>query len=230
MSPKPVLTLDWCSHAAAKYAVEHWHYTGVLPVGKLAKLGVWEHDVFRGAIVFSPGANNHLLCPYRLTAFQGCELIRIALHQHTHPTSRIVSIGIRLLRRAFPGLRLLVSFADPAHHHHGGVYQAMNWVFTGTTDGDTEYFIDGKWRKQRVFRSSDWSRYTEMDYSHLPKRKSLPKYRYLYPLDAAMRAQIAPLAKPYPKRATSIQDAPAVHAGESGAAPTVALSHRDRCK
>ena len=26
MSDKPVLKLDWCSHAAAKYAVEHWHY------------------------------------------------------------------------------------------------------------------------------------------------------------------------------------------------------------
>jgi hypothetical protein len=28
MSSKPVLKLDWCSHAAAKYAVEHWHYSG----------------------------------------------------------------------------------------------------------------------------------------------------------------------------------------------------------
>ena len=24
---KPTLKLDWCSHEAAKYAVEHWHYS-----------------------------------------------------------------------------------------------------------------------------------------------------------------------------------------------------------
>ncbi len=60
-------------------------------------------------------------------------------------------------------------------------------------------------------------------YKILPKRLPLGKYRYLYPLDAAMRAQILPLAQPYPKRATSIQDAPAVQTGEGGATPTVAL-------
>jgi hypothetical protein len=36
--------------------------------------------------------------------------------------------------------------------------------------------------------------------------------------------RIAPLAKPYPKRATSVDsDAPEVHSGEGGAIPTVAL-------
>jgi hypothetical protein len=52
------------------------------------------------------------------------------------------------------------------------------------------------------------------------------KHTYLMPLDDAMRQQIAPLAKPYPKRpcATSIgSDAPATHAGDGGAIPTVAL-------
>ncbi len=42
------------------------------------------------------------------------------------------------------------------------------------------------------------------------------KHRYLMPLDDAMRAQIAPLAKPYPKRAKD-QDAehPSALGGES---------------
>jgi hypothetical protein len=44
------------------------------------------------------------------------------------------------------------------------------------------------------------------------------------PLDAEMRAKILPLAKPYPKRATSIDsDASTDHVEERGAMPTVAL-------
>lgn len=50
------------------------------------------------------------------------------------------------------------------------------------------------------------------------------KYKYLMPLDQAMRAQIVPLAKPYPKRAGSIDsDATAYHADQGGATPTPAL-------
>ena len=57
------------------------------------------------------------------------------------------------------------------------------------------------------------------------ERISLPaKHRYLYPLDAAMRAQIEPLRKPYPKRAASIDsDAAGFHPAEGGANPTAAL-------
>jgi hypothetical protein len=50
------------------------------------------------------------------------------------------------------------------------------------------------------------------------------KYRYLMPLDDAMRKQIEPLRKPYPKRAGSIgSDAPGLQPGEGGANPTSAL-------
>ena len=50
------------------------------------------------------------------------------------------------------------------------------------------------------------------------------KFKYLYPLDAEMRARIAPLAKPYPKRARSIDsDAPGFQPGEGGVTPTRAL-------
>jgi hypothetical protein len=50
------------------------------------------------------------------------------------------------------------------------------------------------------------------------------KHRYLMPLDDEMRVRILPLAKPYPKRATSIgSDAAGDQLAEGGACPTVAL-------
>lgn len=60
--------------------------------------------------------------------------------------------------------------------------------------------------------------------SDLTRHKTAGRHKYLYPLDAAMREQIAPLSKPYPKRAASIDsDAPDDQSGEGGVIPTAAL-------
>jgi hypothetical protein len=227
MSGKPVLKLDWCSYAAAKYAVEHWHYSGLCPVGKQVRIGVWECSQFIGVTLFMPGANNHLVSRYGLTQFEGAELVRVALSPlHVTPTSRIVTIALRLLKHANPGLRLVVSYADPAHGHHGGIYQAMGWIYTGIAEGFKQYWLKGKWYHERTIRaSSQWSSVKGVDITGQPMRILPGKHRYLYPLDAAIRSQTVSLAQPYPKRATSIlADASVVQAEESGAAPTVALA------
>lgn len=61
---KPTLKLDWCSHEAAKYAVEHWHYSKCMPKSKLAKVGVWEDDRFIGVVMFGVGATKDIVAPY----------------------------------------------------------------------------------------------------------------------------------------------------------------------
>jgi len=44
------------------------------------------------------------------------------------------------------------------------------------------------------------------------------KHKYVYPLDAAMRAQIQPLAKPYPRRQPLESEGPPDQGGIEGAA------------
>ena len=206
---KPVLKLDWCSYEAAKWAVEHWHYSGDLPAGKSVKVGVWEDEKFSGAVIFSLGANNHIGRPYKLTQEECCELTRIALNKHNTPTSHILSIAIKMLGRQSPGLRLIVSYADANQGHFGTLYQATNWIFVGDIESYGGQMING----MIVHRKTVYSRYGRQDIEWLRSHvapdahyvKVLPKHKYLYPLDAAMRAQIAPLAKPYPKRAVVVQ-------------------------
>jgi hypothetical protein len=236
-SSRPELRLDWCTHEAAKYACEKWHYSRCVPNQKTVKVGVWESARFIGCVLFGDGANNHMFQPYGLTAFQGCELVRIALAQHKTPVSRIVRIALAKLREACPGLRLVSSFADPEHGHTGGIYQAGGWLYTGKTEPSDEYIVNGRRMHGRALRSTrsthrlknvpaqniyDWTRKV-LDPNVRPVQGS-SKYRYLMPLDDDMRAKLLPLAKPYPKRATSLDsEAPANHAGEGGAIPTVAL-------
>lgn len=200
---KPTLKIDWATHEAAKFAVEKWHYSRCIPKSKLAKFGVWEDGKYIGAVIYGVGATADLVKRYGLEAIQGCELVRVALTSHKTTVSRIVAITLKLLKVKFPGLRLVVSFADPAQGHHGGIYQAGGWVFTGGSAISDEYIYLGKQWQGRAFRH----KFKGMEnHPSVVKVKGTSKHRYLMPLDAEIRAQIAPLAKPYPKRITRTKE------------------------
>lgn len=225
------LRLDWCSYAAAKYAVEKWHYSGSMPTPPVVKIGVWEDSRFIGVVLFSRGANNNLGKPYGLGYTEVCELTRVALSTHGTPVSRVVAIALKMLKRAAPGVRMVVSFADPNHEHIGTIYQAGGWIYSGKSNSTPKYITSaGQVLHQRqVSKVGIKPQYGQL--RRVPRQDEcqvipqLDKHRYLMPLDSAMRAQIEPLRKPYPKRcATSIDsDATGSQPVEGGATPTVAL-------
>jgi hypothetical protein len=194
-----------CSYNAAKYAVEHWHYSARMPKSKLVKYGVWEDDQFIGCVIFGVGATPDLVKFYSLKRTEGCELVRVALKPHDASVTRIVSQSVKLLKKSNPGLRLIVSFADPEHGHNGTIYQAGNWIFMGMSAASDEYIVRGKRWHGRALRHEKPDHLTTKQYLEIadPNYKTIKgssKYRYLYPLDRAMRKQIEPLAQPYPKR------------------------------
>ena len=198
------LKIDWCSPQAAKYACEHWHYSASYPSAGATSVGVWENDLFVGAIIFGYGANNHIGCPYGLTQHEVCELTRVAMRNHSAPISQCVSKAIRMLRGRCPGLRLIVSYADEGHNHKGVIYQAMNWVYVGaTTNGASPLVIRGK----RLHAKSVHKMCGTHDIEYIKKNidasvkkvEITSKHKYLYPLDKKMRKKISALQKPYPK-------------------------------
>jgi len=214
---KADLRIDWATHAAAKYACENWHYSKCLPVGKLVKVGAWESGKFIGVVLFGRGANNNMLKPFGLEQDEGCELVRIALTSHATPVSRIAAQAMRFLKRQSDGLRLIVSYADPEAGHHGGIYQAGNWLYTGPSSAAIKVFYKGKWSHKKTVDDAGVSQ------TLLPKKKVPGKHRYLMPLDAEMKARIMPLAKPYPKRAKD--QAASYPDALGGETPTRALQH-----
>jgi len=201
---KADLRIDWATHAAAKYACEHWHYSGCLPAGKLVKVGAWENDKFIGVVLFGRGATPNLGRPYNLGQDECVELVRIALTDHSNPVSRVAAIAMRFLRNANPKLRLVVSFADQSQGHHGGIYQAGNWIYNGQGSPAKFYMICGKLTHPRSIGAKGLAQNIEGARQLDPSATvvNVPgKHRYLMPLDAEMRERILPLAKPYPKRA-----------------------------
>lgn len=170
--------------------------------------GVWEDDRFTGVVIFSRGASSHLGKPYGLGHNELCELTRIAFRQHEHPVSEIVSVALKQLRASAPGLRLVVSFADPLHNHHGGIYQAMNWLYLGVTGGDTQFIVYGRRRHSRSMAGKQFGggRPTRQSIGYLREHvdpnaqaiKMPPKHRYAWPFDRQMRRLLLPRVLPYP--------------------------------
>lgn len=204
------------SREAAVWAVKAYHYSRCVPAGKSLVVGCWEDGRFIGCIVYSRGAASNIHKPFGVAQDAICELTRVALGPHTAPTSRFLALSVRYLRKTNPGLRVVVSYADPeqqhgGHRHHGGVYQAAGWTFIGQTGSEASVLLHGKVTHGRTVvskhgtRSIGWLR-THVD----PAAESvvtLPKFRYALGLDAAMRAQLAARSLPYPKpdRATEAQ-------------------------
>jgi hypothetical protein len=222
---KPELRIDWATHKAAKYAVENWHYSARLPVGRLVKIGAWENGQFIGVVLFGRGANNAIGKDLGLKADQAVELVRVALRAHVSHVSRIVALALRYLAKSNPDLRCVVSYADEEQGHHGGIYQAGNWFYVGRGMGSVEFFHEGRWKHNREVTAGAFGQRRHIDPSKLQRRKTKGKHKYLMPLDAEMRQRIAPLSKPYPKRPKQATDGHPPSSG--GATPTRTLQHSE---
>lgn len=199
------LKLDWCSQKAALYACKHWHYSRSLPPPPRVLIGVWEDERFIGVVTFSRGASQNLLKPYGLTQLEGCELTRVAMRDHVTPVSRILAIAIAMLRKHAPGLRLIVSFADPNQGHHGGIYQAGNWIYTGTSAPSAKFKDrSGRiWHSRQVTVKGINTQYGQLRRTVLKSEceqiAQAGKHRYVMPLDTAMRERVAALKQAFPK-------------------------------
>lgn len=202
------LKIDWASHEAAKYACENWHYSKLMPsFGKFVKVGAWEYGQFIGVVAFGRGANPQLLMPYGLKQDEGCELVRIALKSHKTPVSKIITIALKFLKKANPKLRLVVSYADVDQDHHGGIYQASNWIYTGHKNkgARSAFIVKGQKLHTKTVASKGVRQTIEEVRKHLDPNAEIfytkGKHCYIMPLDKKMRNQVSHLAKPYPKRA-----------------------------
>jgi hypothetical protein len=190
------LKLAFASKDAAKYSVEHWHHFKTIPPGRNTYIGVWEDSDFKGVIIFGRSACRCLCSSFGLEQNECCELRRMAVTTHATPVSRLISIGIKLLRKDSPNLRLILSYAAPDELHTGVSYKASGWKYVGRVPDVPRYYYRGKTYHPRL-----WSAYRKKHEVNKAEVKTLwtpGYYRYALPLDAEMKEKIDKLAKPYP--------------------------------
>jgi len=141
-------------------------------------------------------------------------LTRVALNGKQEHTSQAVAMSIKQLKKDCPHCRLIVSYADCDQQHLGTIYQATNWIYTGTENKGmvSAFIINGK----KTHRKSVYSKEVIIDGKkmHCPQTLEMVrrffdpnaeefhttgKRKYLMPLDKKMRKQIMPLSQPCPK-------------------------------
>lgn len=207
------MRLTRATNSAIRFACLNFHYAKAVPVNTIGYNVYNAQDEWCGVVLYGTGANNNIGNQYDLP--QGCivELVRVALNGKQECTSQAVAMSLKRLHKDCPLVRLVVSYADCDQSHLGTIYQATNWIYTGTqmlNSKDSSWIINGKRYHGRII--SDWVK-NRGGLKGLTRKQFLQRYydpnaqefvtkgkrKYLYPLDKRMRKQIENLRKPYPK-------------------------------
>ena len=145
------------------------HYSGRKPSISKA-FGSYDHDELKAVCTFGKPASPSLckgVCGIEYEPYV-YELNRLCrTEDYEEPLSKFVSWCLRQLK---PYNWIIVSYSDTAMNHHGYIYQACNFVYTGATKRRTDmYTPNGKHSRH----------YKAEEQTGLRKVRS-SKHRYIY--------------------------------------------------
>lgn len=117
----------------------------------------------------------------------------------------LIAAAVREIRRqGFDSL--LVSYADPAAGHHGGIYQAASWRYGGQSKGERIWIIDGVEHNRRsiqdIYGTSSYAPIKAKLGDRLKRRECPAKHLYWRALNRRGKAKAKRLglkSLPYPK-------------------------------
>ena len=169
------------------WILEH-HYAKRMPSVSWA-FGLFVNDKLEGVVTYGKPVS-----PYLCTGICGAEhkakvyeLSRLCINSTAPKNSASMLVGRSL--KLLPKDLIIVSYADTGQGHVGYVYQATNWIFTGTTKKRTD--IDpGKGKHPRHYKQADRKN----------RKIRWPKHRYVYFRDKKrMLKNLNYPILPYPK-------------------------------
>jgi hypothetical protein len=121
--------------ADASACIRRLHYSGKIVQNSQLHLGVFIADRLEGAMQFGPSLDKRKLRGLvQDTPWNGfIELNRLALSARLprNSESRALGVALRLIRKTYPHLQWIVSFADAAQSGDGAIYRASGFVLTG---------------------------------------------------------------------------------------------------
>jgi hypothetical protein len=208
------MRLEIASNKAIKYACLNFHYAKSIPVNTFGYSVFNDKNQWCGVILYGIGANNNLATQYKLNQGNVLELVRMALNGKQESTSKSLAISLKLIKISMPLCKLIISYADKDQNHNGIIYQATNWIYTGTSmenTTDSSWIVKNKRYHGRII--SDWVK-SKGGLNGLSRKEFINKYydknateyitkgkiKYIYPLDKSLIPLCKSLSKPYPKK------------------------------
>lgn len=145
------------------------HYSGRKPQVTKA-FGLYEGDQLLAVCTFGKPASPSL-CKgilgeeYSQNVYELNRLCRVDYYKGQ--LSHFVSKCLKILKQYD---YIIVSYSDMAMNHHGYIYQACNFIYTGCTKGRTDKYVPGG-KHSRHYKSEDQGQYRVV---------RSPKHRYVY--------------------------------------------------
>ena len=124
------------------------------------------------------------------------ELNRMCVNEY--PIKNLTSYFLGKCLKKLPKTFIVISYADTSQNHHGYIYQATNWIYTGLSAKRTEkYDINNPNKHSKTVVES-------MNYNELAVRNRPQKHRYVYFIGSKkekkeMFNDLKYEIKPYPK-------------------------------
>ena len=111
-------------------------------------------------------------------------------------------------------MKMIVSYADPEQDHHGGVYQATNWIYLGITKGAKHFKSD---KGFNIHSKSLCTGNKGLATKLLKEGKIISvkkyKHKYIYPLEKNLWNIYKKQSKQYPTRVLCNSSMPTFHVG-----------------
>jgi hypothetical protein len=163
-SIKPFETYDW---------LENKHYARRIPSISYA-FGLYDEKILIGICTFGSPPSNALCVGICGKENKGkvIELNRLCLNDHK--VKNLTSYFLSKCLKMFPKNKIIVSYADTSQKHHGYIYQATNWIYTGLSKKRTERYDKNNPNKHSKTVTES------MNYKDLSVRDRPQKHRYVY--------------------------------------------------
>jgi len=201
---------DFNVHSIPTKQAKPWilkkHYAGRVPSVSYA-FGLHRGKELVGVCTFGKPASNALckgICGKKY-ADKVIELNRLITEDDLpkNSTSYFVSQSLKKITKP----KIIVSYADRSQGHHGYIYQATNWIYTGLSDKHIKWEIKGKENKhcRHIFDEYGGVEKAKEKLGNKIIKKERPrKHRYVYFLGnkkwkKMMKKKLKYKQKPYPK-------------------------------
>ena len=188
------------------YECKDWllnkHYAKRIPSISYA-FGLFdEENILQGICTFGSPASRSLcigVCGLE-NASKVYELNRFIINKNE---KNIASFFISKCLKLLPKKLIIVSYSDTAQNHHGYIYQASNWIYTGATKERTDIGSEDNTHSRHYDKNSDYS---------LNRKFRSSKHRYIYFTGSKtqkkiLRNQLNYLEQSYPKGENKNYDA-----------------------
>ena len=122
----------------------HKHYAKRIPTITHA-FGLYKKGELNGVVTFGLAiskefCDNVLGLDYRDKIL---ELNRLCIHEDSDSSKNLLSFFVGKALSLIPKPKLIVSYADTSQGHHGYIYQATNWIYTGLSAKRKDYKLKG---------------------------------------------------------------------------------------